>query len=74
MPVHQVMSRTGGHDEHAFDKADIVSVAEAERRFKELTAKGFVAWTPGPAGEPGTLVKAFDPAADVVFQPQLQGG
>lgn len=74
MPKQQVMSRTGGHDEYAFEKSDVVSLAEAERRFKELTGKGFVAWAPGPNGAPGRLLKAFDPDVDAVFQPQLQGG
>lgn len=43
-------------------------------RFAELTGKGYRAVISGAAGEPGTIVKAFDPDADVLFIPALQGG
>lgn len=74
MPVHKVMDHTG-HSEIAWEKADVVSVEEAEKRFKELTGKGFKAILPGKNGEPGRLLKAFDPEVETtLFQPQLQGG
>lgn len=74
MPVHKVMDHTG-HSEKAWDAADVVSAAEAEKRFKELTGQGFVALEPGKDGTPGRLLKAFDPEVETtLFQPQLQGG
>lgn len=70
----KIMDRTG-HTVEAFDKANKVSVAEAEKRFKELTGMGFRAAVPGDKGAPGTLLKAFDKTAeDVLFIPALQGG
>jgi hypothetical protein len=74
MPKHRVMTAQAGHEDHVFDKADIVSVAEAEKRFKELTGKGFLAIAPSGDGSPGKLLKAFDPEANIDFQPQLMGG
>ena len=75
MPVHNVMSRNG-HDQFAFDKSDKMSVAEAEKRFNELVGtKKFMAIEPGKNGEPGRLLKAFDPdVEETLFQPSLQGG
>lgn len=74
MPLHQIMDRSG-HTEKAWDKADVVSVAEAEKRFAELTGKGFIAFEPGPNGEPGRQIKSFDPEIEkTVFMPALQGG
>lgn len=74
MPVHKVMDMTG-HTEKAWEKSDVVSVEEAEKRFKELTGKGFTAIAPGKNGEPGRIMRKFDPEVETtVFQPQLQGG
>jgi hypothetical protein len=70
---YNIMDHTG-HSTEVFDKANKVSVAEAEARFKELTGKGFMAIQPGQNGEPGNLLRKFDPEADVNFQPQLIGG
>lgn len=73
MPTHQVLDHTG-HTETVWDKSDIVAVAAAEARFKELTGKGYLPVKPSGDGTPGTVVRQFDPEADIVFQPQLQGG
>lgn len=74
MPTHKILDRTG-HTEKAWDKADKVSMAEAEKRFKELTGKGFMAWEPGKDGTPGRQLKSFDPNVETtLFQPALQGG
>lgn len=74
MPIQKIMDHTG-HSEKVFDKADTVAVAEAETRFAELTKKGFIAFEPGAGGEPGTLLKKFDPEVETtVFHPPLQGG
>jgi hypothetical protein len=69
----QIMDHTG-HTTAVFDKADKVSMDEAEKRFKELTGSGFRA-AEVSAGQEGRLVKAFDPNVDtLLFIPQLQGG
>jgi hypothetical protein len=68
-----VMDHTG-HSEHVFDRASVVSMQEAERRFKELTGSGFTA---GERTGPGEFkkVSTFDPAAEeTVFVPPLVGG
>jgi hypothetical protein len=49
-------------------------VAEAERRFRELTGSGF---TPAKRLDDGrsAVVKSFDPTAEeTLFIPRLQGG
>jgi hypothetical protein len=74
VPKQLVLDHTG-HSAHVFDKADVVSLSEAERRFQELTGKGFIAATRPEDGTPGVVLKAFDPDAEaVVFIPALQGG
>lgn len=74
MPRQQVLDHTG-HSEHAWDKADTVSVGEAQARFDQLVAKGYMALEPGKNGEPGRQLKSFDPDAETtLFQPALQGG
>lgn len=74
MPKQQVMDHTG-HTEHVFDKANAVSLAEAEERFKELTGRGFRPFMRSGPGEEATLIKAFDPTAEeTLFIPHLQGG
>ena len=74
MPKQLIMDHTG-HSEKVFDRADTVSVAEAERRFAELTGRGFRAVALGQGGEPGEIMKTFDPAVEqTLFIPQLMGG
>jgi hypothetical protein len=74
MPKQLVLDHTG-HSTHVFDKANTVSLEEAERRFKDLTGKGFLAATRPDDGSPGQALKAFDPDAETtVFIPPLQGG
>jgi len=75
MPKHQIMDHTG-HTTEAWDKADTVKTAEAEKRFNELVkGRKFTAEKPGPNGTPGTLLKSFDPnVEEVIFHPPLQGG
>ena len=73
MAKQLVMDQTG-HTEHVFDKANIVSLEEAERRFKELTGAGFTAAKRTAAGQ-SQLIKAFDPDVDeTLFIPALKGG
>jgi hypothetical protein len=73
MPKQHVMDHTG-HSTYAFHRGDIVAVEEAERRFKELTGKGFTA---GFRTDPGEFKKvtAFNPdAEETIFMPPLRGG
>jgi hypothetical protein len=57
-----------------FDPADKRAVAEAERRFKELTGAGF---TPAKRLGEGRseVLRSFDPTAEeTLFIPRLKGG
>jgi hypothetical protein len=64
-----------GDTRHEFDSADARAVALAERRFKELTGKGFRAVALAKDGGPGRLADKFDPQVEqTLFIPQLQGG
>jgi hypothetical protein len=74
MGVQIVMDRTGD-TRHEFDKTDAEALARAERRFQELTGKGFRAVALGKDGSPGALMRNFDPNVEQsLFIPQLQGG
>ena len=74
MSVHIVMDRNGD-TRHEFDVADPEAVALAERRFLELTGRGFRAAALGKDGNPGKLLREFDPQVErTLFIPQLQGG
>lgn len=74
MAVQIVMDRNGD-TRHQFDAADPVGLARAEERFREMTGKGFRAVALGRDGEPGEVVKEFDPTAEkTLFVPQLKGG
>jgi len=73
MPTQIVMDHTGD-TRHQFDPADAGAVAEAERRFKELTGAGFTAAMRLADGK-SKVVKSFDPTAEeTLFIPRLQGG
>jgi hypothetical protein len=73
MAVQIVMDPTGD-TRHQFDTADAVAVAQAERRFKQLTGVGFTAAVRTAEGR-SKLVRNFDPTADeTLFFPRLQGG
>jgi hypothetical protein len=50
-------------------------VSLAEKRFKELTGRGFRAVALGEGGTPGKVIGRFDPQVErTLFIPQLQGG
>jgi hypothetical protein len=73
MAIQIVMDPTGD-SRHEFDAADPVAVAEAERRFKQLTGAGFTAAVRTGSGR-SELMRNFDTAAEeTVFFPRLQGG
>jgi hypothetical protein len=68
-----VMDHTGD-TRHQFDPADSAAVAEAERRFKELTGCGFTAAKRLDDGK-SQVMKSFDPTAEeTLFIPRLPGG
>jgi hypothetical protein len=74
MGVQIVMDRSGD-TRHEFDMADARSVGLAEKRFRELTGKGFRAVALAKDGGPGRLLGKFDPQVEqTLFIPQLQGG
>ena len=70
----QIVMDATGDTRHEFNPADAAAVAEAERRFKQLTEAGFTAAV--RRGEGGSeLVRSFDPTAEeTVFFPRIRGG
>jgi hypothetical protein len=73
MPVQIVMDVTGD-TRHDFDVNDEAAVAEAKKRFQELTDAGFVAAKRIGAGT-SELARSFDPTAqETLFFPRLKGG
>jgi hypothetical protein len=73
MPSQIVMDATGD-TRHDFDINDGAAVAEAERRFEELTDAGFIA-AKRSGGGTAELIRQFDPAAqETLFMPRLVGG
>ena len=73
MAVQIIMDHTGDR-RHRFEPNDAEAVAQAERRFRELTATGFVAAERAGAG-PARTTKSFNSAAEeTLFFPQLVGG
>jgi hypothetical protein len=70
----QIVMDTSGDTRHQFDPDDASAVAEAEKRFCELTGAGFIAATRTGNGT-SELVRHFDAAAqETVFIPRLVGG
>jgi hypothetical protein len=73
MATQIVMDHTGDR-RHQFDPHNAIELAEAEKRFKELTGMGFTAAARTTAGET-IKVAAFDPnAQETLFFPRLVGG
>jgi len=73
MAVQIVMDHTGD-TRYEFDMTVDDALAEAEKRFKEITGQGFTA---AVKTGPGTskVIKAFDPTAEeTLFIPRLKGG
>jgi hypothetical protein len=70
----QIVMDTSGDTRHQFDPEDAGAVAEAERRFRELTGAGFIAAKRTGIGT-SELIRQFDPnAQETVFFPRLRGG
>jgi hypothetical protein len=73
MAVQIVMDLTGD-TRHEFNTADAAAVAEAKRRFTQLTVAGFTAATRTAEGH-SKLVRNFDPSVEeTIFFPRLKGG
>ena len=73
MAIQIVMDHTGDTG-HQFDPADAAAVAEAEKRFMELTGAGFTATKRLGQGK-SEIVQSFDPTAEqTLFIPRLKGG
>jgi hypothetical protein len=73
MPTQTVMDHTGD-TRHQFDVADQAAVAEAEKRFIELTGAGFTA-AKRTANGTSELIRTFDPTAEeTLFIPRLIAG
>jgi hypothetical protein len=73
MATQIVMDHTG-HTRHCFNPNDAQALASAERRFMELTGRGFTAAVRNGPGEI-TKVQSFDPTAEeTLFFPRLVGG
>ena len=73
MPTQIVMNHNGDTRYH-FDARNAEALAEAEKRFKQLTGEGFTA---AVRTKPGEVIKinSFNPKADeTVFFPRLVGG
>jgi hypothetical protein len=70
----QIVLDTSGDARHQFAPEDASAVAEAERRFLELTGAGFIAAKRTGNGT-SELIRQFDPTAqETVFIPRLVGG
>ena len=70
----QIIMDRSGDTRHQFDPNDASAVAEAERRFAELTEAGFTAAKRTGIGT-SELIRKFDPTAqETVFFPRLRGG
>jgi hypothetical protein len=74
-PMHsQIVMDTSGDTRHEFSPDDAAAVAEAERRFGELTGAGFIA-AKRTADGTSELIRHFDPTAqETLFIPRLVGG
>lgn len=58
-----------------WDRNNPEEVAKAEARFKELKAKGFMAYKVNKKGEAGEVITAFDPSAErIILHSQMIGG
>ena len=74
MSVLIVMDRRGD-TRYAFDAGNPREVARSKAHFDALTKRGFRAVALGKDGQPGTLLRAFDPKVEeTLFIPQLVGG
>jgi hypothetical protein len=70
----QIVMDTSGDTRHPFDPTDARALADAEKRFVELTGAGFIAAKRTGNGM-SELVRHFDPSArETLFIPRLVDG
>jgi hypothetical protein len=70
----QIVMDATGDTRHYFDADDQAAVAEAERRFAELTKRGFTAAKRTGFGA-AELIRSFDTnVKETLFIPRLIGG
>jgi hypothetical protein len=73
MAIQTIMDTTGD-SRHTFNPQDLQELARAERRFKDLTGRGFTAAVRTGPGQV-SHIKSFDPTAEeTLFFPRLVGG
>lgn len=71
----RIMDRKKGDTKTVWDKNDEDQVEAAEAQFKELTEKGYLAYTVKKDGKPGKKMSKFDPNAEaVILAPPVVGG
>ncbi|NWG25678.1 MAG: hypothetical protein HXY30_14900 [Pseudorhodoplanes sp.] len=70
----QIVMDHSGDTRHSFDPQDAAAIAQAEKRFMELTGAGFMAYKRTGDGQ-GEVLRGFDASAEeTVFRPRLVGG
>jgi hypothetical protein len=70
----QIVMDLSGDTRHQFSPDDEAAVAEAGKRFSELTGAGFIAAKRTGNGS-SELIRRFDPTVqETVFIPRLVGG
>jgi hypothetical protein len=70
----QIVMDLTGDTRHHFDATNEASVAEARKRFRELTDAGYTAAMRTGAGT-SEVLRLFDPTArETLFIPRLVGG
>jgi hypothetical protein len=70
----QIVMDTSGDTRHQFDPDEASEVAEAEKRFAELTGAGFIAAKRTGNGT-SELIRHFDATVqETLFIPRLVGG
>jgi len=74
MTKHKIMTRKHGDLAIEFSPDDEAAVALAKQRFEALIKDGHIAIAGGKDGQPGCVVRDFNPEDDIVFQPQIIGG
>jgi hypothetical protein len=72
MATQIVMDRTGD-TRHHFDPENAADLVEAEKRFEDLTTRGFVAAKRTSSGQT-TKLRSFDPTEETLFFPRMVGG
>jgi hypothetical protein len=70
----QIVMNQSGDSRYFFRATDVNELARAEKRFNELTGKGFTAAVRTAPGQVARI-QSFDPAAEkTLFYPRLVGG